>query len=75
MATILLGFHCNILCVYKVIFKSYSFTAKQENSEKRKFLILSLDISRIFYHYKIVLSLFATENKQYFIIMKNMIIK
>jgi len=54
-----------IYFAYKFIFKSYSFTAK-----KRKFLILSLDISRIFHHYKIVLSLFATEINSIHIIEK-----
>jgi len=54
MATILLGFHCNILA-YKLFLSHIALQRKE------KVLILSLDISRIFYHYKIVLSLFATE--------------
>jgi len=54
MATILLG-STAIYFAYKLFLSHIAY------SEKRKFLILSLDISRIFYHYKIVLSLFATE--------------
>jgi len=53
MATIPWVSTANILS-YKY-FKSYSFTAKEKVSN------FILDISRIFYHYKIVLSLFATE--------------
>jgi len=49
-----LGFHCNILLRISYFLKfTIALTAKRE-----KFLILSLDISRIFYHYKIVLSSF-----------------
>jgi len=65
MATILFGFSTAIYFAYKLFFKSYSFTAKRES-----FLILSLDISRIFYHYKIVLSLFATEINSISLFMK-----
>jgi len=51
------GFPTAIYFAYKVIFKSYSLY-----SEKRKFSNLSLDISRIFYHYKNRIILFsATE--------------
>jgi len=49
-----LGVHGNIRA-YSYVLKSIAL------QRKRKLLILSLDISRIFSHYKLVLSLFATE--------------
>jgi len=62
--TILLGFHCNILCRISLIFKSYIFTA-----QKRRFYFFLHNISMIFYHYKIVLIAFRHWNTQYFIII------
>jgi len=63
-----------ILLVSTAIYFAYKlFLSHIALQRKEKVSNFILDISRIFYHYKIVLSLFATENKQLFHYYENMI--
>jgi len=64
MATILLGFPLQYTLRISYFL---SHIALQRKEKVSNFIFRYF---KIFYHYKIVLSLFATGNKQYFIIMK-----